>query len=365
MANTRSPRNVVSSLHPTRKQLDELDELLQRMLDLPVNRVEDRTGKPVPAAAASEETPAPVARPLQSGPRPEQPGAAEQIEPAARKPPAEPDQPEAKKAPPEEARTPAADVPSSSAIPPLAVQPPHRLRKRTPPSQPTAGPEEGEEGPDGEWVPFRSSWKPSPHTWPPLAESWAQAQKTPEQARLRRDEPVPTLDAAPPPAPARPAVPHAAEEPPSPLAKPFTIPERPVVGPPESDPEPVVPPLGLPTATETLIYPRPLFGSTLEPPEPRDPMLPRAHSEPDHFTEGRPRPDTSTPRPDADSTEELFWPLRQLIWINNVFDQVVGRAGAPGRWLAGPSGKTLLGVLGVVFLLGAVALFLLGWLGWT
>src|SRR5437868_15021985 len=57
--------------NPTRQQLDELDALLQRMLDLPVNKLEiaeaDRTETPPPVsyraeeagASAAQEAPAP------------------------------------------------------------------------------------------------------------------------------------------------------------------------------------------------------------------------------------------------------------------------------------------------------------------
>ena len=40
---TSTSRRSPSSVHPTRQQLDDLDALLKRMLDLPVNRLEDET----------------------------------------------------------------------------------------------------------------------------------------------------------------------------------------------------------------------------------------------------------------------------------------------------------------------------------
>ncbi len=54
MSNVRPPRNVVGSLHPTRQQLDELDALLQKMLDLPVNRVEEKTAEKESARSKTE-----------------------------------------------------------------------------------------------------------------------------------------------------------------------------------------------------------------------------------------------------------------------------------------------------------------------
>ena len=50
MSTTMSPRPV-ASVQPTRQQLDELDALLKRMLDLPVAPTET---EPTPAPALSE-----------------------------------------------------------------------------------------------------------------------------------------------------------------------------------------------------------------------------------------------------------------------------------------------------------------------
>jgi len=80
---------------------------------------------------------------------------------------------------------------------------------------------------------------------------------------------------------------------------------------------------------------------------------------------GSPSREEREPTPNTAATEDIFWPLRPLIWINNIFDRVVGCAGAPGRWLAGPSGKSLLGVVGLICLVVALGLFAFGWLGWT
>src|SRR5271154_1577948 len=45
MSTSRSSRTG-TSIHPTRQQLEELDALLQRMLELPVNQVEETQAEP-------------------------------------------------------------------------------------------------------------------------------------------------------------------------------------------------------------------------------------------------------------------------------------------------------------------------------
>src|SRR5579883_1698020 len=55
MSTSLSPRSA--PVHPTRQQLDELDALLQRMLDLPVNQVDE------PAEPEESRPPARAARP--------------------------------------------------------------------------------------------------------------------------------------------------------------------------------------------------------------------------------------------------------------------------------------------------------------
>jgi hypothetical protein len=103
-------------VHPTRQQLDELDALLRRMLELPVTPPAD-----TPEAAAA-------------GP------------------------PEAA-APPE---------PSPPPVSYVVVEKAKTEEPATPPPR-SEGEAEG-------WIPFRSSWQPSAQTWGPLAESWHQAQ---------------------------------------------------------------------------------------------------------------------------------------------------------------------------------------------
>jgi hypothetical protein len=317
---------VVSSVHPTRQQLDELDALLQRMLDLPVNRVEDKEADKTEAAPpASPPATAPLPRPL-SLPRlarltPPAPaargaettaGAKTPKTPEPSFPPAQEGMNEANKDTLEIKEKPGEQEPEQSSGT-LPLQPPHRMRKRTPPPQSTAGPEEGAEGGDGDWVPFRSSWKPSPHTWPPLAESWAQAQQSSDGARVRRDEPAvePSKDAKAAPAPTTAARPASAK-------------------------------------SENIVYPRPLFGSSPQP----------------ALSETRTLQTDIAPRVE-EAPGELSWWLRTLVTINRTFDAAAARAGKPGAWLLGDRGRTTLGVLGVVCTVGALGLIVAGWLGWT
>src|SRR5262245_17599335 len=90
MSTSVSPRST--AVHPTRQQLDELDALLQRMLDLPVNQP-DEPAPPEPAAAP----PAPEFRPPVSDSIPIadppvrlEPRVVPDVEPQAHEPPAPP-----------------------------------------------------------------------------------------------------------------------------------------------------------------------------------------------------------------------------------------------------------------------------------
>ena len=59
-----------------------------------------------------------------------------------------------------------------------------------------------------------------------------------------------------------------------------------------------------------------------------------------------------------------FW-LWPLFWVNRCFDRCTAPLGAPGRWLRGPAGKSLLGWAGLLLLaiVGGIALH--DWFGWT
>jgi hypothetical protein len=57
--------------------------------------------------------------------------------------------------------------------------------------------------------------------------------------------------------------------------------------------------------------------------------------------------------------------LRPVLWLNRQFDGLAFNLGTPGRWLRRPAGRTLLGIAGLALLAAAVALVLLGRIGWT
>jgi hypothetical protein len=160
---------AAGKLNPTRQQLDELDALLQRMLDLPVQPADK------PEQAKSEE------------PAEEPPPPPRKVEEEKKK--------EEKEAPVPSYSTfrlPPDAVPSVSymfvetasprPLPPASgfePRPPMltpRLVPVTPPPETPASPPPVQEADEGEqWVPLRSTWQPSAQTWPPLAESWHQA----------------------------------------------------------------------------------------------------------------------------------------------------------------------------------------------
>jgi hypothetical protein len=192
MSTSLSGRSSVATTNPSRQQLDELDALLQRMLDLPVQQAGDglaaepqpdagaRSGDRAPtrdrapaeereafAAHGADSLPASfytvtevVSAPLSMTSFPTR------TEAGGVKPAAPSDKDVA--AGGEEHRE--LDVAFASGSP-LA---------------PTRGARE-EAGEAEAWVPFRSSWQPSPQTWQPLAESWQQGRA----ARATREEAEP------------------------------------------------------------------------------------------------------------------------------------------------------------------------------
>jgi hypothetical protein len=171
MSTSLSPRSSAASAHPTRQQLDELDALLQRMLDLPVNRGEE---EPEPA-------PVPTAAPPVKEPRPSRPPVSYSDETA--------DVPVAAR----ERATPSLEprvIPASPA--PVEEAP---AAGETPDATESAAAAEN-------WVPFRSSWEPSSLTWQPLQENWKQV-----QAALRhrhQEDAVNQPPSAPTPEPSHP-----------------------------------------------------------------------------------------------------------------------------------------------------------------
>jgi hypothetical protein len=163
MSTSRSP---LAPVNPTRQQLDDLDALLQRMLDLPVSRPDESAA---PGARSESGAPTPAARPA--------------------KPPRIYSEPEAL------TDTPTQDA--SAAAPEFGP----RVLAYPKGNPPASGPEldseqhaaesrsEPSAGEDGEnWVPFKSSWQPSSMTWQPLQENWKQIQETLRQRERQEEE---------------------------------------------------------------------------------------------------------------------------------------------------------------------------------
>jgi hypothetical protein len=162
---TRTP----GSLNPTRQQLDELDALLQRMLELPVNQTEEKNEAEA-EEEADESSPPPVVRPTAT-----KPPAYTVVETASPRP------------------LPAA---SGFAPRPSPLTPPETIAEERP--QPPAA---GADTPASEaemWVPLRSTWQPSAQTWQPLAESWRQA-NAPAAPPVVVSSPIPSPQVDPPP----------------------------------------------------------------------------------------------------------------------------------------------------------------------
>lgn len=304
---TRSP----GSLNPTRQQLDELDALLQRMLDLPVNQLddggeaEDAAGEQVavlpPVQTAPPRTPAPrppeprpMAAPVSymvvetASPRPLPAASGFEPSPAGLSMRLLPVTPEEDNSVEEEEPAPA---------PAPAVAP-----AQTPVADPPSV-----EG--GGWVPLRSTWQPSAQTWQPLAESWQQANA-----------------AAPAPAAM-----------PMPIAHPHVDPAL---------PREVVLPAAAPTPVPVEFVIR-RTAPAVTPPVPADP----APAEPRLTLSAEDAP-----------VSNLLLPL---VWFNQGFDACLAPLGAPGRWLSGRRGRSVFGFVGLLCLVVAAAIAISAGMGWT
>jgi hypothetical protein len=55
------------------------------------------------------------------------------------------------------------------------------------------------------------------------------------------------------------------------------------------------------------------------------------------------------------------WPLG---WLNLMFDFVASRLGPPGRWARQPTGRRILGWIGLALLCVSLVLLILDWIGW-
>ena len=197
---TRTNRPTASGrpapVQSTRQQLDDLDALLQRMLDLPVSQqesaeddVREDFAEPEPEA-----TPIPPARPTRpervlSEPRPparrSYPPSYMVVETSNPPIPDRADPPYASGHEPRpieeprdalfEAPTPGGrhDLNADNDADPIGDL--ARLRARL-------------ENTEGDWVPLRSSWQPSAQTWKPLAETWQQTQAPAESPQEQQPE---------------------------------------------------------------------------------------------------------------------------------------------------------------------------------
>jgi hypothetical protein len=316
MATSRSPQSS-GPVHPTRQQLDELDALLQRMLDLPVNQLEDvpppPETEPEPAApgptpgSREGEEPKTVAASAPSLPAPSMPSAPNRTPPVSYTVVETPKEPSA----------PAGQGPA-------------------PPAPPAAPKQEDA----GEWVPLKSSWRPSAQTWGPLAEKWQQTYSAGE------------------PSPAPPAAPAEEAKTPEPLSPPTA--ENPPIADAPGSPSPVADAPGSPSpvadapgsaarrSASRRVAAKDRLKAELQPPAaPHSPL-------------GENWPAAASPRSSRPS-----WTLRPLVSFNRGFYACLSPLGPPGHWLSGPAGRTLLGVVGLLCLGVAGALVLVGRIAWT
>lgn len=321
---TRSP----GTLNPTRQQLDELDALLQRMLELPVDKleepepeaVEEPADEPPLPAANYDEPPAdadwigpdqPVDADLpslQMGPRPDTPPVSYMvIETASPRPlpPASGFEPRPSSLTPRlvpvmrnENRTSETPVPPQDRTSETPV-PPREMTDEVP--VPTREEEM--------WVPLRSTWQPSPQTWQPLAESWHQANSG-----------LPMPEAAPTPI---------------------------------SSPHFEVPSLG--DASQAALEIR-LNNA---------PELPALPTEAAPAAPAATVPASQLRLSPEDAPASMPSALLPLLWFNQGFDACLAPLGAPGRWLCGPSGRQTLGFLGLTCLAAAAAIAITAGMGWT
>jgi hypothetical protein len=304
-----------ASLNPTRQQLDELEALLKRMLELPVNplaETEESEDEDEPAApeAQDQATEAEPATPSVSymvietaSPRPIPPASGYEQRPSLLAPRLVP-----VAAPPESpVEEELAPIEPTVAFEPAAATEPEASLAETPAADPASE--------DEVWVPLRSTWKPSEQTWQPLAESWQQANgAAPAPAAMPPEMPTLKLDLIPltPPAPASiGAVEHPA------------TPEEPAARPSASAAEEVP----MPTAAA--------------------PMQPRLSLSAE------------------DAPVSVSPVLLPLVWFNQGFDACLTPLGAAGGWVCGPRGRQLMGTVGLLGLAAAAAIIVSAGMGWS
>jgi hypothetical protein len=299
---TSTSRRSPSSVHPTRQQLDDLDALLKRMLDLPVNRLEDESDDDEDAApppAEKEARPAAAATAPEPMRGPHRPAFAQSSQSEAAAPPSfqynTPHPNEADLKPRVIIVAPnAPENETNSAAEAAAYSPPQPAPERQ-----TGGRPE-------DWVPLTSSWRPSSRTWKPLTEAWQQAQgeRGEEEKRGRGEEENRNSSAV----------------------------------------EPMV------QSQEAVDSPLPLFFSSSP-----LPLVPLSSQE-----------STAVPIPTSPAAPEWTpWYLWPFVGFNAAFDLCLWPWGPIGRWLRGPTGRALLGILGLLCLTAAAALAVADWIGWT
>jgi len=309
---TSVTKRGAGTLNPTRQQLDELDALLQRMLELPVQPLE----KP---EQLQVEEPA-------DEPEPEPPPPPQKVESAKSKQEKEIAVPSynvfrlpAEATPPisytvVETASPRPLPPASGFEPKPSTLTPRLVpvAPPPPPETPASPPPVAAADEEETWVPLRSTWQPSASTWPPLAESWHQANGG--------------------------TMPLAA---PNPVA--------------ESRPDPT--PFEVGAASRAA--PEVRLGSPDLPPSPTD----ETSSEPPNAeiqTPSEPRLSLSA----DDAPVAVAWPLLPLLWFNQGFDACLAPLGAPGRWLCG-RGRVVLGLLGLAGLAAAAAIAINSGMTWS
>lgn len=339
-------------LNPTRQQLDELDALLQRMLDLPVHPLdepeealsegEEPDHEPLPPVLnhdeppveedlsippeSAEELPAPIRNrgertislswsstpqqedigrsPQQPAARPEQPFMSYMVVETASPRPIpsasgfEPRQPASRLVPvmpPDDAPAVAPMKSENEELP--TEEQPSPFSLLLPPFVPTADEPSGEEPEAAEmWVPLRSTWQPSPQTWPPLAESWHQAKGGTPTVAASEPAPSPRIELSLPAPPVKSEEPEVRQE---------------------------------------------------EPPSP--PIAPA-------------QPRMSMSAEDAPASAPLV--LLPLLWFNQRFDACFAPLGAPGRWIC-QHGRSFLGLLGLACLAAAIVIAVSARMAWT
>ncbi len=303
---TRSP----GTHNPTRQQLDELDALLQRMLELPVNKIENAEQSEEEAA----DEPPPPAPPITSSiprakemrpatppisymvvetatPRPLPPASGFEPRPSVLTPRLMPVTP----TPPAVEEEPKASAPVAPSTPLATVETP--VPAEAAPQTP--------QGEEELWVPLRSTWQPSPQTWPPLADSWHQANGAAPPIAL----PSPQLDLAPP---------REIKN------------STPVSGASAFPSSPIPIPSGDRVERDTRAAVEPQLSLSVE--------------------------DAPVPVP---------FPLLPLLWFNQGFDACLAPLGVVGRCLCGRRGRQALGLIGLLCLAGALAIAVSAGMGWT